>query len=268
MMLKERLTLLIVSCDKFSDLWDGHIKLFNDNWQNRDFDTYIVTDKKTEKTFLDINIIAIEDKPEWTDRLKYALDYVKTDYVFITLDDYFLIEKVDNERMSSIMSLVTEDGIDYVRFFKRPTSATREPIERIPGLYRVETDSEYSVNLYPGIWKKDFLLFTLQQSLSAWKYEVALRRLAVNYGAKCIVDKGKGFVILDVVRKGKLLRTANRYFKKHPDIYLGNRELQGIGAALKLWIKTVVIRYMPSRLRKTARKVYVAVGGTSFADYQ
>lgn len=267
-MLKDKISLLILSCDKFSDLWDGHIKLYNDNWQERDFETFIVTDKETTKSFSGINIISVTDQAEWTDRLRHALQAISTDYVFITLDDYFLIEKVDNERMNNIMNLVVKDGIDYVRFFKRPVAATREPISELQGMYNVETDSEYSVNLYPGIWKKEFLLFTLQQSLSAWRYEVALRRLSVEYGAKCVVDKNKDFVILDVVRKGKLLRDANKYFKKHPGIYMGNRELQGRWAALKLWFKTMSVRYMPNCFLKTARKIYVSLGGTSFADYQ
>lgn len=267
-MLKNNISFLILSCDKFSDLWDGHIKLYNQNWQDRDFDTFIVTDKKTEKSFPGINIVSVTEQEDWTDRLRNALNLINTDYVFITLDDYFLIERVDNERMNKIMNLVIRDGIDYVRLFKRPVAATREPVDEMAGLFHVENDSEYSINLYPGIWKKEFLLFTLQQSLSAWRYEVALRRLSVEYGAKCLVDNNKDFVILDVVRKGKLLRAANNYFKKHPGIYTGDRELQGRWVALKLWFKTVGVRHMPECFLKIARKIYVTLGGTSFADYQ
>ena len=86
-MLKDTITCLIFSCDKFSDLWDANLKLFRENWPERDFETFIVTDKPTEYTFSDVQIIAAGSDLEWSDRLKYALQYVKTDYVFVTLDD-------------------------------------------------------------------------------------------------------------------------------------------------------------------------------------
>ena len=88
-MLKDKITCLIFSCDKFSDLWEGNLKMFRDNWPDRDFETYIVTDKHSERTFPDAKVIAAGDNVEWTDRLKYALQFVKTKYVFLTLDDYF-----------------------------------------------------------------------------------------------------------------------------------------------------------------------------------
>lgn len=263
-MLKDKITFLILSCDKFSDLWEGHIKMYDMNWPDRDFDTYIVTDKKTDKSFPGIGVLAIDDQPEWTDRLKKALESVKTEYVFITLDDYFLIEKVNQERMTQIVDCLIQNQYDYIRFFKRPIPATLNPIGTVPGLNDIDNSIEYSVNLYSGIWKKVFLNYTLNTSLNAWRYEIALKDYAVKYGAKCLVDTEEDFVILDVVRKGKLLRDANKYFKKHPGIYDGDRQLQSVGDATKLWFKTMGIRYMPNCLVKLARKVYVGLGGTSF----
>lgn len=265
-MLKDKISLLILSCNKFSDLWDGHIKLYNEHWPNRDFDTFIVTDKKTNRSFEGVTIIPAEDQQEWTDRLVFALQSIKTDYVFITLDDYFLIKPVNNERMTKIVDLLIEKQYDYIRFFKRPVAATREPISELSGLYKVDNTIEYSVNLYSGIWRTEFLKYTLRNPLSAWKYEVSLKDFAVQYGAKCLVDLEDDFVILDVVRKGKLLRDAKKYFDKHPGIYTGNRDVQSLGAALKLWFKTMGIRYMPHALVKPARKVYTFFGGTSFTN--
>ena len=92
-MLKDKITCMIFSCNKFSDLWDGNMKMLRKNWPDKDFETYIITDKPTERTFSDAKVIAAGADVEWTDRLKYALQYVKTKYVFLTLDDYFLIKK-------------------------------------------------------------------------------------------------------------------------------------------------------------------------------
>lgn len=45
------MTMLILSCDKFSDLWDGHIKLLEKNWPDRDMDTIIVTDAPSHRDY-------------------------------------------------------------------------------------------------------------------------------------------------------------------------------------------------------------------------
>ncbi|MBQ7500456.1 MAG: hypothetical protein IJT91_06145 [Clostridia bacterium] len=51
---------------------------------------------------------------------------------------------------------------------------------------------------------------------------------------------GKEFVILDVVRKGKLLHKANAYFKKHPGIYEGDRKVISRFTELKIDFMTLL----------------------------
>ena len=115
--MSKNMTMLILSCDKFSDLWDGHIKLLEQNWSDRDIETYIVTDAPTDKKYPGIRIINAGTDVEWSDRLAYALKQVDTDYVFITLDDYFLIKKVDDQSIVNLMKMMEKEGIDYVRLF-------------------------------------------------------------------------------------------------------------------------------------------------------
>lgn len=264
-MLKDKVTCLIFSCDKFSDLWDGNIKLFNENWPDRDFETFIVTDKPTDRVIPGIGIIAAGKEKEWSERLKYALQYVKTEYVFVTLDDYFLIKKVDNKRMESLVDLMIQGNYDYLRLYKRPERATLGQVKGYPGIYKVDTKRNYSVNLYSGFWKKDFFAFTVKEPKNPWIFEVSLHDAAVEYGAKCLCSYSQDYVILDVVRKGKILHSANRYFKKHPGIYDGNRELQELGYEIRLWWKTILGKYVPTFLIKPAKEIYMFFGGQSIS---
>ena len=93
-MLQEELTLLIFSCDKFSDLWDGQVKLLEKYWHDRRIQTYIVTDKENNRKFGNVELLCAGEDADFTDRVRYALNQVKTEYVMITLDDYFLIQHV------------------------------------------------------------------------------------------------------------------------------------------------------------------------------
>lgn len=264
-MLKDKITCLIFSCDKFSDLWDGNLKLFRKNWPERDFETFIVTDKTTNRTFPDVKIVAAGADMEWSERLKYALQYVKTEYVFVTLDDYFLIKKVDNAKMERYVDLMKNNGFDYIRFYPRPKRATLSELPGWKGMYHIDTTCNYSVNLYSGLWTKKFLEYTVQEPRNAWMFEISLSEQALKYGAKCLCNNNKDYVILDVVRKGKILHKAHKYFKEHPGIYNGDRELQTWTYEAKLWVKTFFARYTPSIFVEPFRKIFVKTGGQSFS---
>ena len=263
-MLRNKITYLILSCDKFSDLWDANLKMLRSNWPDRTFETFIVTDKETDRTFPDANIIAAGSNLEWSDRLKYALQYVKTDYLFLTLDDYFLVEKVDYKRIEHLVSIMEKDDYSYIRLFKNPKKATGDKVQNEEDLYYINNEVNYSVNLYSGLWSKHFFSYCLKEPRTAWMFEVTLHESAIEYGAHCLVSYSDDYKILDVVRKGKILRSAARYFKKHPGIYDGNREVQSLSYEVKLFIKTFVQEHTPAFLFKFLRKVYVKLGGQSF----
>lgn len=260
------MTMLILSCDKFSDLWDGHVKLLEQNWPNREMETYIVTDVPTDKTYPNVKVIAAGKECEWSDRLAYALKQVKTDFVFITLDDYFLIKPVQQQAIVSLLEMMEKEKLDYVRLFKRPKRATRQELAGYPGIYHIETTCDYSVNLYAGIWKKDFLVNTVRLPLNAWKFEVSLHKRAVEYGATCVVSLRNEFQILDVVRKGKLLHKSARYFQKHPGIYEGTRSVNTWGYEIKLGFQTFVARHTPWRIHQGIKAILRKFGKHFYSD--
>lgn len=264
--MENKVTLLILSCDKFSDLWDGHIKLLEENWSDRSIDTVIVTDKPTEKQYKNIRIMSAGSEGEWSDRLAYAINSINTDYIFITLDDYFLIKRVNNDSIKSLIKMMDKERIDYVRLFPRPKKATKEKLTGYSKIHKIDTTCDYSVNLYAGIWNRKFLQSTVKKPKNAWQFEVLLHKRAMEYGANCAVSLRNEFEILDVVRKGKLLHKSAAYFKKHPGIYSGNREVNTWSYEIKLEIQTLASRHLPNRLRTMVKSFMRRKGRKFFSD--
>ena len=258
-MFNNKMTMLILSCGLFSDLWDAHVYQLEKYWADRGMDTYIVTDKRQDTSYENVKVIAAGDGVEFTDRLKYALEQIESEYIFITLDDYFLIETVSNDKINTLLKLMDERGYDYIRLFKRPTKAKGKKVEGYKKINDVKIDRGYSVNLYSGIWRKDFLYSTLRESLNPWVYEVRLHKVAVEIGAKCAVSNNREFVILDVVRKGKILNKANNYFKKH-DIYHGDRPVHTRWYEFKLGVRTWGNRIMPRFVVNMVRRFMIRRG--------
>ena len=265
-MLSDKITGLILSCSKFSDLWDGNIKLFNENWPDKDFGTFIVTDGPTDVKYPGVGIIAAGEGVEWSERLSLALKQVRTEFVFVTMDDYYLVKPVDSQRIADLVALMEKEGYDYLRLYPRPKRATREEVPGYKGVYHVDTTCNYSVNLYSGIWRRSFLEYAIREPKTAWDFEVSLSKTATEYNAKCICSYNDEYSILDVVRKGKILHRANRYFKKHPGIYSGDRPLQSWGYEAGLWIKTMFGRHSSGALHAFLKKVYLFFGGVSYIN--
>lgn len=261
------LSIIISSCDSFSDLWDGHIRLLERYWADRQAaKTVLVTDKPTSKAYDNISILAAGERLEWSERLKAALDLVDTEYVFITLDDYFLIKQVDNQRINELIGIMQENSIDYIRLYKHPRRATKKQIAGYKGVHWVDTSQMYCVNMYAGIWKTEFARYCADCCLSAWEYEVALPEMAQSYHAVCAVDNNRDFEILDVVRKGKLLHKSARYFKRHPELYNGSIGVNKWSYEFRLLIQTVVSRHTPLWLHKRIKRVLRKFGFEFFTE--
>lgn len=257
-------SLLISTCDKFSDLWDTHIYFLKENWVGDLWKIYMVTDRQTDKNYDGVEIIVADGGLDFPMRIKYALDYIKTDYVLLTLDDYFLIEKVYSEKLNYLVDRAESENIDYLLLYdRRKTNPKKyEPTEN---LFPIDLNKKYSVNLYPAIWQKGFLRNSVNGDLSPWLYEPTLSNYAKNQNAKCCFSHSGAFVILDVVRKGKVLHKARSYFKKH-NVDIGERPTISRLTEIKLIFLDIISWYTPRKILKAIKCLAKKFGMTFFSD--
>lgn len=264
--MNKRYTLLIHSCDKFSDLWEAHVKLLNQNWPDRNCPTYILTDSRNEQKFDKVNILSAGDGKEITERIRYALNFMSTEYIIVTLDDYFPIYPIETERIERLIDIMDQKRYDYLRLYHLPKgglSATENS-----DIYKLALNADYRVNLYVGIWRKDFMLRTLgDKILNAWEFEVTLTENARNANGNCAVSLGGEFPILDVVRKGRILPKAAKYLKRN-NLYNGKRPKMPLIAYYKLGIKEYgsrLLSKLPNPVYQMIKQCCVALGMKSFS---
>lgn len=238
------LTLIIHTCQKFSDLWDSHIKLLNQNWPDRNIRTIMVTDVPTERTFENVEVLCAGEGKEMSERVGFVMQFVTTKYILVTLDDYFPIYKIETEKIENLVNLMETDDISYLRLFHRPKSKIKYKDHKT--LKVINTYFTYFVNLYAGIWKSDLMRATVKEPLNAWEYEVSLSSIVHPLNVKCLMSYGKEFQILDVVRKGFILRKAYKYLKKH-DLYDGPRPKMGLKFHWKLKLNHLLKRIFPRK---------------------
>lgn len=263
---------IISTCNKFSDLWEAHVLLLNQNWAERGEHTYLVTDTPTSRSFPQVEIFAAGEGTEITTRLAGVLEKVTAKYILFTLDDYFLTQPIDNSLIQKSLAFMEKENIDYVRLYPaRMKNIRREkatPFAEHPGYYLRDLSSgTYKISLYPGLWRTEFMRKTLAESMNAWQYEVALTPMARAMDARCVISNHREFPFLDVIRKGKVLRKADRYFKKNP-IYKSERPVLTRREEYKLKIRVWLHYGLPTPLLKLLKKLMIKMGMNFFSPVE
>ena len=259
-------SIIISSCDKFSDLWDANVKLLEKNWADRGVKTYIVTDSPTDKEFDGVEIISAGEGTEITERIRFALQIVKTEYIIFLLDDYFLTDLINDKKVENCIGAMEKENLDYLRLYTFMNAKYfKEKIGDYGDIFRITTDAIYNINLYPCVFKRDFLLATLDGTMNAWQYEVSLTKAGARYGAKCALVNPNALDMLDVVRKGRLIRKAKRYLDKY-DLYHGDREVMDVFTTLKLGTTYRLKVLLPRGVTGFARKILKKCGRKFYSD--
>ena len=250
-----QLSILISSCDKYSNLWNAHVLFQKRYWHGAPCKTYLVTDAETNRKLDGIEIIVANNEMDFSMRIQYALNYIDTPYVLLTLDDYFLIRPVCREKIDYLMEYAQKNSVDYLLMYDRRKAKPKEYQPIVP----INLNEKYAVNLYPAIWNKEFLAKTAKENLSPWMYEASLTHIAIEEHAKCCFSPTGAFFILDVVRKGKVLHKARRYLAaNHIDI--GDWPTISRWAEIKLAIMDYISWHAPRNLFILLKKAANRIG--------
>lgn len=260
-------SVIISTCDKFSDLWDANVTLLEKNWGDRGVDTYFVTDKPTDLEYERVKFIAAGEGAEITERIKAALKVIETKYIVFLLDDYFLTKPIDTAKIDRYIEIMRKEKLDYLRLYTFLNAKYfKEKIGDCGDIYKVTTDARYNVNLYPCVFSREFLAATVEGGTkNAWQYEVSLTKTADRYGAKCALVNPDAIDMLDVVRKGRLIRKAKRYLDKY-DLYHGDRPVMDLFTTVKLGAVYRLKSLMPRKFSSFIRGILKKCGKKFYSD--
>ncbi len=199
---------LIISCDKYAELWDTHFKCLDKYWADCPFPKFILTNHK-DSPRSDIRAIKVGDDSTWSANLKKAIELLRKEYEFVlvTFEDLFLVEEVNSRFLESVLeSFHTLHGkfLQLIKWHNNPIK-----VNSLLGL--IERGSLYRPNCVYSLWDIEVLDSLLLPEENAWEFE---KRGSVRS------DKYEDFyvVLSDVFRyrntvvRGKILRKDARQF--------------------------------------------------------
>ena len=212
--MKDKVSILISSCDKFKDIWPIFSFYFNKNWSDCNLNKYLLSNNENSE-IEGFDSIAVGEDISWSSNLLIALKQIPTEYVLIMLDDVFIDQKVDNNNFNNIVSdFITING-NYLKFLAQPKS-------------RVKSSSQYFNVLPPktlyrstavfALWKKSTLINLLNENENPWEFEEKASIRSDKYDGFFVVKQNFFKYIHGVVRGNFINSSYNKILKQHPEL--------------------------------------------------
>jgi len=247
--IKDNLAVLVVSCDKYSDLWKPFFDLFRRFWPDCPFNVYLLSNK-TKCNVCGVENILVGDDISWSDNLLKATSQLKEGYVFLFLDDLFLYGPVNTEKVLEVLSWAIESDVNYIRMNPMRNKPDR-PFNEVVGI--LSKKAIYRTSTVVSVWKKSVLLNLLKGGESAWDFEVHGSVRSDKYDRFYAAWKDC-FPITNGVIKGKWRRGAAKKLKSLGiEIDLTSRKIMTLGETIVLSFKVFRARILslcPAKYRR------------------
>ncbi|MBR0456971.1 MAG: hypothetical protein IJJ01_09910 [Firmicutes bacterium] len=262
----DRMTILVVSCDKYKDISDMYFHYLRINWPDCNFPIVLATEE-ADCADKDVKVIKCGEGVSWTKEVLMALDEIESEIVLMTVDDLFISHKVDNKAIKTALDFMYKHNLKYYRIPKGKRKAKKEDL--YPGekyISKIRRDIVYSITIGSSMWRKDELIHVLGDGTkSAWELEDHFSEAATKgdkgYYDGYVTDVRPLLQCAHMVTAGKWIPKGVKDMKKN-GFYIdtSKRGMLTPREARKMTIYGIATKIMPKQLRKPLKTILTKVG--------
>jgi hypothetical protein len=212
---KDSLSVLIASCDAYSDLWEPAAALFNKEWTDCPFPVYLGGTKLKFSHSRIQGIVVNEDK-SWCASVYKMLEQIPSNYVILLLEDFFFTDPADTQGILKLFDWVKENSIDCCRLIPNRFNTNKKvlKLDEIE-VQEIKRNTPYRICTQAAIWDKNFLMALLNPRYSAWYFEGA-NSLLINFVDVKIYAVCKPLLkYKHAVEKGKWIKQGMDNLERH-----------------------------------------------------
>lgn len=157
---------LIVSCDKYKDLWGPCITLFRRFWNDCPYPVYLLSNT-IKADFPNVTSILTGSDISWSDNLLIALDSLQCSHVLLYIEDLFLIDGIASTKVQELINRCILEDWNYLRLNPTPKGDTFID----DSISEISPGSVYRSSVVFSVWKIETLKRILKAGESAWDFE-------------------------------------------------------------------------------------------------
>jgi|LSQX01.3.fsa_nt_gb hypothetical protein len=217
---KDKMIMLLLSCDKYSDVWDDFFNLKERFWPDCKFKWYLVTESKNYIR-KNVSTIICGSDLNWAGRLRKAIQSVDSQFIGIFLEDYFIKTPIDDKKINYFVEMMEKDNVSFLNLDNGFRHILHEPNLEFytEHLVKIPQHLRYGIDTSAAIWDKNFLLEKLGKGdYSAWKFEsdrCCEAASEAGLGGFLLCDDELSFNVseIPVIIQGKFYPKAIKYFR-------------------------------------------------------
>jgi hypothetical protein len=135
-------------------------------------------------------VVYYDDSAPYTDRLRFCLEQIETEYCIFQHEDMILYDDVKVDLLRSIWDVTQEEEIDYIKLLKGGAAKDTKfdtPHTKNPSLRKIYPGFDYIVAIQSSIWKvATFLeIATHHTGLNIWEFEAQAQHFCRYRNYKC-----------------------------------------------------------------------------------
>ncbi len=180
-----KVTILVNSCDLYEDAWEPAFKLYKAQWPDCPYSFVLNTEtKKYNGELANIKTICYGKKGTWTERFEFVLNQIDTPYVLFTLEDYFLLNKVNSEVFEKAVSVMDNNpNVGMICLSHTNRNDINNGDYEDENFYSRIIDSKCMIWCRICLYRREYLLKLLKSHESIWEFEqyAAYRAMKLNY---------------------------------------------------------------------------------------
>lgn len=213
-----KMSIFVLSCDKYQDVWDEFFNIRDLYWPESNFQWYLVTESKV---YHRKDVITLTGEGNWSTRFRKAVESVQTPYICSFLDDYFITSTIDNQRINELVEFMEQHQVSFLNMDDGFNHIQKNPnlVQYSKGMLVIPKHIAYGVDTAGAIWDRNYLLEKLGEGdYSAWQFELDRceeAKTEQGLSGLLLLDQQQSLNIskIPVIIQGKYYPPALRYFK-------------------------------------------------------
>lgn len=165
----ESTAILIVSCDRYSDVWGPFFTLFARYWPDCPYPVYLGANSKTYPS-AEVQTILVGPDLGWSPNLIRMLGELPQPDLLFLQEDFLLSAPVDTGRVKDLIAFAKIKGAGCMRLM--PIPGPDRPCEDREDVGELLKGSKYRVSMQAAWWEKRVLRSLVREEESAGQFEV------------------------------------------------------------------------------------------------
>lgn len=161
------IAVLVLSCDKYADLWPSFFRCFRKNFPTGEWPVYLGSNTKTCDE-PGVTTILSGDDPDWSTSCKRILEQIPERKLFIVLEDLFASSPVDEGLLSATIEFLFAKDAKFIRYWH---VLALDGATEHPDIGSFARGAPYRATVC-GFWDREFLTSLLLEGESPWNFEI------------------------------------------------------------------------------------------------